>query len=119
MKLLQYARQRVCSCLLFLLCWLLFAAPLHGGGQFEDEVSTQEYLFVKGMIRSVSPADQTLTLKQKKGPNISFSIDKDTVFEGFYNLTELKRRQKIKVWYQPKQKKNRASKILKPLELGC
>lgn len=117
MKLLQDTKL-LYSCFLFLLYWLLFAAPLYGA-PFEEEVSTQEYLFVKGMIRSVSSEDQTITVKQKKGPNISFSIDKDTVFEGFYNLTELKRRQKIKVWYQPKQKKNRASKILKPLELGC
>jgi hypothetical protein len=118
MKLLRHTRQFVYSSLLFLPCWLLFAALLHGA-QFDEEVSTQDYLFVKGIIRSVSPEDQTLTLKQKKGPNISFSIDKDTVFEGFYKLTELKRRQKIKVWYRPQQTKNRALKILKPLELGC
>lgn len=103
---------------LFLLCWLLFAAPLHGA-QFEEEVSSQEYLFVKGMIRSVSSEDQTVTLKQRKGPTISLSIEKDTIFEGFYKLSELKIRQKIKVWYQPKQKKNKAAKIIKPLELGC
>ena len=118
MKRLRYTRQIIYSCLLFLPCWLLLVAPLHGA-QFDEEVSTQEYLFVKGIIRSISPENQTLTLKQKKGPNISFSIDKDTVFESFYKLTELKRRQKIKVWYRPQQTKNRALKILKPLELGC
>jgi len=117
MKLLPYTKTTY-SCLFFIFCCLLLVTPLHGG-QFEEEVSTQEYLFAKGMVRSVSPEDQTVTLKQKKGATISFYIDKDTVFEGFYKLTELKLRQKIKVWYQPKQEKNRASKILKPLELGC
>lgn len=106
------------SCFLFLLCWLLLAVPLHGA-QFEEEVSTQEYLFVKGIIHSVSAEDQTVTVKQKKGPTISVAIDKETVFEGFYKLTELKVRQKIKIWYQPKEQENRALKILKPLELGC
>jgi hypothetical protein len=103
---------------LFLLCLLLFAPTLHGA-QFEEEVSTEECLFVKGIIRSVSIENQTVTLKQKKGPNISFSVDQDTVFEGFYELTELKIRQNIKVWYQPNKQGNRALKILKPLKLGC
>jgi hypothetical protein len=94
------------------------ATTLHGA-QFEEDVSTEDYLFVQGIIRSVSLENQTVTLKQKKGPNISFSVNKDTVFEGFYKLKELKIRQKIKVWYQPGEQGNRALKILKPLELGC
>jgi hypothetical protein len=98
--------------------WSLLVSPLHGA-QFEEEVSTQEYLFAKGIIRSVSSADQTVTLKQKEGPTITLSIDKDTVFEGFYKLTELEIRQKLKVWYKPKGQDNRALKILKPLKLGC
>jgi hypothetical protein len=117
MKLLFFTEQ-VHRFFLFLICLLLFATTLHGA-QFEEEVSTEKYLFVKGIIRSVSLEDQTVTLKQKKGPNISFSVDKDTIFEGFYKLTELTIRQKIKVWYQPGEQGNRALKILKPVELGC
>lgn len=60
-----------------------------------------------------------MTIKQKKAAPISFQVDESTIFEGFYKLTELKLRQKIKVWYQPKETENRAAKILKPLELGC
>lgn len=117
MKILTHNRP-IYGCFLFLLCLLFVAAPLHGA-QFEEEVSTQDYLFVKGIIQSVSPEGQTVTIKQKKGPTISVSIDENTAFEGFYKLTELKLRQKIKVWYQPEQKNNKALKILKPLELGC
>ena len=106
-------------CCLLLLLWLLFVvAPLHGA-EFEEEMSTSDYLFVQGIVRSVSAEKQTITLKQKKGPKISFFIDQDTVFEGFYKLTELKLRQKIKVWYQPNEQGNKALKILKPLDLGC
>ena len=101
-----------------LLFWSLLVSPLQGA-QFEEEVSTREYLFANGIIRSVSSADQTVTLKQKEGPTITLSIDKDTVFEGFYKLTELEIRQKLKVWYKPKGQDNRALKILKPLKLGC
>lgn len=105
-------------CCFLLLCWSLLAAPLYGA-QFEEDVSTGEYLFAKGIIRSVSSEDQTVTLKLKEGSTITLSIDKNTVFEGFYKLTELKIRQKLKVWYQPNGQENRALKILKPLELGC
>jgi hypothetical protein len=117
MKILRYTKP-IYSNFLFLLCWLLLAAPVYGA-QFEEEVSSQEYLFVKGIIHSVSIEDQTLTIKPHKSPTISVSIDKDTVFEGFYKLTELKVRENIKVWYQPKEQENKALKILKPLKLGC
>ena len=103
---------------LLLLCWILLSAPVQGT-QFEEEVSTQEYLFVKGIIRSISTEDQTLTIKQNKGRNITVSIGQETIFEGFYKLTELQIRQKIKVWYRPEGPQNTALKILKPLELGC
>jgi hypothetical protein len=102
--------------LFFLL--LFFSAPLQGA-QFEEDVSTQDYLFVEGIIRSISPENQMIKIKQRKGPTISVFIDENTIFEGFYKLTELQPRQKIKVWYQPAQTNNRALKILKPLELGC
>ena len=105
-------------CILTFLCLLLFSAPLQGA-QFKENVSTSDYLFAEGIIRSVSPEEQMITIKQKKQPSISFSIDENTIFEGFYELTELQLRQKIKIWYHPEQKDNRALKILKPLELGC
>lgn len=102
----------------FLFCILLLAAPVHGT-QFEEEVSTDEYLFVTGMVQSISVEERKLTLKQKNGEKIPLIIGEDTLFEGFYKLTELQLRQKIKVWYQPKGEENKALKILKPLELGC
>ncbi len=102
----------------FLFCILLFAAPVHGA-QFEEEISTDEYLFVKGMVQSISVDEQKITLKQKNGEKISFTIGEDALFEGFYKLTELQLRQKIKVWYKPNGQGNKALKILKPLELGC
>lgn len=102
----------------FLFCILFLAAPAQAA-PFEEETSTDEYLFVKGMVQSISLDEQKITIKQKNGEKISFTIDKDALFEGFYKLDELQLRQKIKVWYQPKEQENRALKILKPLELGC
>lgn len=110
--------KRLFTSFFLLLLWVLLYAPVLGA-QFEEEVSTQEYLFVKGIIRSVSTEDQTITIKQKKGPKITVSIGQETLFEGFYKLEELKARQKIKAWYRPGEPRNTALKILKPLELGC
>lgn len=117
MKLFLY-RKSTYGWLTLLFCCLFLASPLHAT-EFKEEVSTQDYLFAKGIIRSVSTDDSTITFKQKKGPNISVSIDETTTFEGFYKLEELKPRQQIKVWYTPDNQKNRALKIQKPLDLGC
>jgi len=104
--------------LLLLFCLLLPATSLFAD-QFQEDVSTEQCLYAKGIIQSISPEKLTIILKQKEGPKIRLSIDKDTIFEGFYELKELKRRQKIKVWYQPGEQENKALKITKPLELGC
>ncbi len=101
-----------------ILSGLLFFAPVYGT-QFEEGVSTEEYLFVKGIIRLVSVEDRTVKIKQKTGVTITFSTSEETILEGFYKLKELQPRQKIKVWYRPGESENRALKILKPLELGC
>jgi hypothetical protein len=105
-------------CLLSLLALIFYAGPLLGA-QYEEDVSTKEYLFVKAIINSVSLEEQTVKIKVKKGPTIVLVIDKNTIFEGFYKLQELKARETVKVWYQPKPPTNRALKILKPLDLGC
>lgn len=105
-------------CLFGLLVLLLFASPLLSAG-YEEGISTKDYLYAMGIVHSVSLDDQTITIKQKKGPIIVLSIDKNTLFEGFYKLQELKPRETIKLWYQPGSQKNMALKILKPLELGC
>lgn len=109
---------RILSCLVFFLLVCLAAGSLTAA-EYQEDVSTEKYLFAKGMIRSVSAAEQTVTIKINKGSNIVLSVDQDTLFEGFYSLDELKPRATIKVWYQPGEPTNRALKILKPLELGC
>jgi len=107
------------SCRLLLLFCLVLPATSLLADQFEEDVSTEQCLYAKGIIQSISPEQLTITLKQKEGPKIRLSIDKDTIFEGFYELKELKRRQKLKVWYQPGEQENKALKITKPLDLGC
>ncbi|MGB3211114.1 MAG: hypothetical protein WBB19_10455 [Desulforhopalus sp.] len=117
MKYLPFSTSVFCSTSLFFCCLFLISSLC--GAQFEEDVSTDQYLYATGIVRSISPENQTVTFKQKKGSNITIFIDEATVLEGFYKLKELKIRQKIKVWYQPREKNNKALKIIKPLELGC
>ena len=117
MKLLRSPRP-ISNWLLGPLVLLFFTSPLLSA-QYEEGISTENSLYATGMIRSISLDNQTVTIKQKKGPAIVLSIDKNTLFEGFYKLQELKPRGTIKVWYQPGPQENMALKILKPLELGC
>ena len=115
---LHLFQARILSCLVFfLIVWLAAGSP--PAAEYQEEVSTEKYLFAKGIIHSVGVAEQTVTIKINKGPKIVLSVDQDTLFEGFYKLDELKARQIIKVWYQPGEPTNRALKIVKPLELGC
>ena len=109
---------RIFTCLiLFLLVW--FAAGSPSAAEYQEDVSTERYLFAKAIVHSVSVVEQTVTIKIKKGPTIILSIDQETILEGFYKLDELKIRESIKVWYQPSEPTSRALKIVKPLELGC
>ncbi len=117
MKLHRFPRL-ISSCLLFLLAILCLTDPLMAA-QFEEDVSTENHMFIKGIVRSISLDTQTITIKVKKGPTTVLAINKDTLFEGFYKLEELKPRDTIKVWYQPGPQENRALKLLKPLALGC
>lgn len=102
-----------------LLCLLLApAAPLFAT-QYEEDVSTGEYLFLKGMVKKISTEDSTLTLEQKRGSRITILVTPETEFEGFDKLEHLRVRQVIKVWYRPEQDVNTGLKILKLPDLGC
>lgn len=107
------------ACCLVVGSWLMLPASLTAAGQYEEEVSTTEYLFVKGMIRTISLADQSITLQQKKGPVLTISIHPETEFEGVQKLEDLQIRQVIKLWYQPEHGGNSALKIVKLPDTGC
>jgi len=97
---------------------LLQAAPL-SAALYEEEVSTGDYLYLKGMVRSVSAADKSLVIEQMKGPRVTIRVTPATEFEGVRKLEDLKARQVIKVWYKPGQDGNIGLKILRLPDMGC
>lgn len=104
--------------MLLLVTLVLTALPVSAGSE-EQGMSSADTIFVKGLVRSVTAADNTLTIRPNKGQRITVTVDPLTEFKGFYKLEELQKRQIIEVWYRPGPSGNMAIKIVRPLELGC
>lgn len=104
--------------MLFLFILVLTALPARGGSD-EQGMSSADTLYVKGLVRSVTAADNTLTIRPNKGKKITVIVDPLTEFKGFYKLEDLEKRQIIEVWYRPGPTGNTAIKIVRPMELGC
>lgn len=87
--------------------------------QYEEDVSTQEYLFIQGLVHSISVQAQSVTVQQKNGPEVTIVMDPKTEFEGVRKLEELHARQAVKIWYRPEPDGNRGLKVVKPPDIGC
>ncbi len=98
--------------------WLLPAAPLFGG-EYAEDGSNPEYVYVKGMVHSLAPADHSLTVRPRKGPGITMFINPETELVGVKSLENLQVKQVIKAWYKPGEKVNDALKIVRLPDLGC
>lgn len=105
-------------CLVFLGFLLMLSGPLPAA-QFDEDVSSQDSLYIKGMINTVSAGDRSITIKQKKGPRITVRINAETEFGGVKKFEDLETSQMIKLWYRPEQGGNTALKIVKLPDLGC
>lgn len=119
MKPSAYSRLRHLYLLLFMLLSLFLAQTPIFAEEYQEDVSNKDYLYVKGLVRSISPEQGLLTITPRDGHNITVILDSKTEFKGFFKLEELKIRQSVKVWYRPEKDRNIALKILKPMELGC
>jgi hypothetical protein len=105
---------------LLLLCSLLLTSSSYlFASQYEEGVSSQEYLFVKGIIQSVSPQEQSITVKALKGPRIKILMQQQTEMDGFVKIEDLQPNENVKIWYRPDQHGNIGLKIVKLPELGC
>jgi hypothetical protein len=104
---------------LFLSIFLLTSSSFLFAAQLEEEVSTQEYLFVKGIVHSVSLQEQSVTVKALKGPQIKILLEQQTELDGFKKVVDLQPNEKVKIWYRPTPYGNVGLKILRLPELGC
>ncbi len=100
-------------------CLLLFLAPVVAAQDSISAMSTDETLLIQGTVRRVLPGEKTITVKVDKGKKIQILVGQFTGFVGISSLEELKKGQRVKVWYTVVGEENRAVKVEKLLELGC
>lgn len=72
MKLLSHSKPAAIS-ILSLTCWLLAVITV-SAAQYGENASGQDYLYVKGLVHTVSTTDKSLILQQKKGPRITVIV---------------------------------------------
>ncbi len=97
---------------------LLPAAALFAGEYVEDG-SNPEYVYIKGMVHSTAPDDHTVTVRPRIGPRIIMVINPGTELVGVKSLDNLQVKQVVKAWYKPGEKGNDALKIIRLPDLGC
>ena len=98
--------------------FLFGATPLTAEEMYE-EMSTENMLYVRGLISRVDTDNMRISVRPPKGKRIRITIDPDTLLEGVSQIDEFKKEQQVKVWYSIENDINRAVKIKKMMELGC
>ena len=84
-----------------------------------EEVSTEDLLYVRGLISRVYPEKMQISVRPPKSKLVRISIDADTILEGVSQIGDFEKEQQVKIWYSPENEKNRAIKIKKMMDLGC
>ena len=84
-----------------------------------EEVSTEETLYVRGLVSKVYLDKMQISVRPPKGKSLRVTIDPDTILEGVSQIDEFEKEQQVKIWYSPDEGNNRAIKIIKMMELGC
>ena len=100
-------------------CLLLFGA-LHVDAQNKtSEMSVDEALFIQGIIKQISLGKELITVKPSKEERVKIQVDERTGFVGMSTLEELKKGQRVKVWYTAIGDINIAEKVERLPDLGC
>ena len=73
----------------------------------------------EGKIKRYNEDTHTILLKLKDGEKISISLDWNTSLIGYESPEEIKRGQKVKIWYSNTTQQPTAIKIEKKMILGC
>lgn len=98
---------------------LLCAGPPASAEQMFEEMSTEDMLYVRGLVSRVDTDQMQISVRPAKGNRIRITIDPDTLLEGVSQIDEFEKEQQVKVWYSIENETNRAIKIIKMMDLGC
>ncbi len=100
-------------------CILLFIPSFLAAQDSTSEMSVEETLFTQGSIRKVSSEKNTIFVKVSKEEKILIQVTPLTDYVGMKSLTELKKGQRVKVWYTLAGGENRAVKVELLIDTGC
>jgi hypothetical protein len=100
-------------------CLLLFGASFVDAQNNTSELSVDEPLFVQGIVKHISLAKELITVKSGKEKRVKIQVDERTDFAGISTFEELKKGQRVKVWYTPIGDINIADKVERLPDLGC
>jgi len=84
-----------------------------------EEISTEERLYVRGLISKVKLENLEISVRPPKGKAITIQFTPETILEGVSGIDKLEKKQQVKVWYVIEDDENRAIKVFKMMELGC
>lgn len=94
-------------------------AALVRAGENLEEMSTEDTLYVRGLVSRVYLDKMQISVRPPKGDSIRITIDPDTILEGVSLIDDFQKEQQVKVWYSVDKGSNLAIKIIKMMELGC
>ncbi|MBT8332794.1 MAG: hypothetical protein HKP41_01755 [Desulfobacterales bacterium] len=109
----------ICACAGFLLMGAGVTTPEAWADDSFEEMSTEERLFVRGLVSSVNIQDMVISVRPLKGKRIPIQLIPETILEGVSGIDKFEKKQQVKVWYIIEDNENRAIKIKKMMELGC
>ena len=106
--------------ILFLLCSVMLAAsPALWAADYKEDVTGEDYLYVRGKVHAVTPGEQSVTVKPAKGARITIIVEQQTEFSGFKTIDSLRPDENVKVWHRPTNKGHIGLKIIRLPDLGC
>ncbi len=97
----------------------MFPHPSGHASDFYEETSTDDMIYMRGIVSRVSPEEMQIAVRPLKGKRVVITIDPDTLLEGISQIDELEKKQQVKVWYSIQEETNKAIKIKKMMDLGC
>ena len=100
-------------------CLLIFWVPNVDAQNNTSEMSVDEALFIQGSVKQISLEKKLITVKPSKEERVKIQVDEQTGFVGMSTLEELKKGQRIKVWYTAIGDINIAEKVERLPDLGC
>ena len=81
--------------------------------------TNQDIQLTEGKVKKFDPKKQVVTIQVNKREKVKISVNWNTALVGYSSLEEIKKGQRVKVWYTVVGEENRAVKVEKLLELGC